>query len=62
MGFKNDIHKFSNQELFSQISNKKRLIETLQQNGKDSKTEEIEFCWLVREKQKRFHNKGNNAA
>lgn len=51
------ISRMSNQALFSMISNKKQTIEGLQAKGTDTKEMEIEFCYLVRERQRRFYRK-----
>jgi len=56
MSFKTDDKKsISNRALFTLIDNKKKAIENLQKNNLDSKKEEVEYCYLVRERQKRFH-------
>jgi len=56
MSFNTDDTKtISNRALFTLIDNKKQAIENLQKKKLDSKKEEIEYCYLVREKQRRFH-------
>jgi hypothetical protein len=45
----------SNRALFTLIDNKKQVIESLQKKKLDSKKEEVEYCYLVRERQRRFH-------
>jgi len=45
----------SNRALFTLIDNKKQVIENLQKKKLDSKKEEVEYCYLVRERQRRFH-------
>jgi hypothetical protein len=45
----------TNQALFTLIDNKKQAIDTLQKKKIDSKKEEVEYCYLVRERQRRFH-------
>lgn len=51
------IRDMSNQALFSMIENKKQNIESLKAKGGDSKAHELDYCYLVRERQKRFHRK-----
>jgi len=51
----NETRSMSNQALFTLIDNKKQAIERLQEKKLDSKKEEVEYCYLVREKQRRFH-------
>jgi hypothetical protein len=53
------IKTISNQALFTLIDNKKQAIETLRKKNKDSKKEEVEFCYLVRERQRRFYKRKN---
>jgi len=56
MSFNSDQTKtISNRALFTLIDNKKQAIESLQKKKLDSKKEEIEYCYLVRERQRRFH-------
>jgi hypothetical protein len=50
-----DFKTMSNQALFTLIDNKKQAIESMQKKKLDSKREEVEYCYLVREKQRRFH-------
>lgn len=58
MSFSADETKtISNRALFTLIDNKKQAIESLQKKRLDSKKEEVEYCYLVREKQRRFHKK-----
>jgi len=45
----------SNHALFTLIANKKQAIETLHNKKLSSRLEEIEYCYLVRERQRRFH-------
>lgn len=45
----------TNQALFTLIANKKLGIENLQKKKLTSKREEVEYCYLVRERQRRFH-------
>jgi hypothetical protein len=45
----------SNRALFTLIDNKKQAIESLQKKKLESKKEEEEYCYLVRERQRRFH-------
>ncbi len=45
----------SNQALFTLIANKKQAIDSLQKKKLASKLEEVEYCYLVRERQRRFH-------
>ena len=59
------IKGMSNQALFSMLANKKQTIEGMQKKGQDSKSLEVDFCYLMREKQLRFHRRskpdlGNN--
>lgn len=54
------ISEMPNQALFSLISNKKQTIEGLQAKGGDSKSLEIDYCYLVRERQKRFHRRSKH--
>jgi len=56
----NEIKTMSNHALFTIISNKKQVIESLQNKKLPSKQEEIEFCYLVRERQRRFHKTANH--
>jgi predicted RNA-binding protein with EMAP domain len=51
----NEIKTMSNHALFTIISNKKQAIENLQNKKLASKLEEVEYCYLVRERQRRFH-------
>lgn len=61
MGFSYDeIRAMTNHALFTMISNKKQAIESLQKKKLPSKKEEVEFCYLVREKQRRFHKTKNH--
>lgn len=56
MSFSTDETKaISNRALFTLIDNKKQAIERLRKKKLDSKKEEIEYCYLVRERQRRFH-------
>ena len=56
MSFDTDETKaMSNRALFTLIDNKKQAIESLQKKKLESKIEEVEFCYLVRERQRRFH-------
>lgn len=58
MSFNTDDTKtISNRALFTLIDNKKQAIENLQKKKLDSKKEEIEYCYLVREKQRRFRKR-----
>jgi len=50
-----EIRTMTNHALFTLISNKKQAIENLQKKKLSSKLEEVEFCYLVRERQRRFH-------
>ena len=50
-----EIKAMSNHALFTLIANKKQAIETLQKKKLTSKLEEVEYCYLVRERQRRFH-------
>ena len=54
------IKSMSNQALFSMLANKKQTIESLQKKGQDSKGLEMDFCYLMREKQLRFRRKGDS--
>ena len=54
------IRDMSNQALYSMIENKKQNIESLQSKGKDSKSLEEDYCYLVRERQKRFHRRNSH--
>ena len=51
----------SNQALFTLIDNKKLAIERLRRENRDSKREEVEYCYLVREKQLRIRHKSKRA-
>jgi len=56
MSFNTDqTNTMSNRALFTLIDNKKQVIESLQKKKLDSKKEEVEYCYLVRERQRRFH-------
>jgi hypothetical protein len=56
MSFNTDqTNTMSNRALFALIDNKKQVIESLQKKKLDSKKEEVEYCYLVRERQRRFH-------
>jgi hypothetical protein len=56
MSFDTDETKaMSNRALFTLIDNKRHTIEWLRDKKLDSIKEEIEYCYLVRERQKRFH-------
>jgi hypothetical protein len=50
-----DTKSMSNQALFTLIADKRAAIETLQVNKLTSIGEEIEVCYLIRERQRRFH-------
>ena len=52
----------SNQALFTLIDNKKQAIERLKKEQKNSKKEEVEYCYLVRERQKRFCKRDKHPA
>ena len=55
------ISEMSNQALFSMISNKKQTIESMQKKGQDSKRLEVDYCYLIREHERRFaHKKPRN--
>ena len=54
------IKSMSNQALFSMLANKKQTIEHLQKKGEDSKKLEMDFCYLMREKQLRFRRKDDS--
>ncbi len=45
----------NNRALFTLIDDKKQAIESLQKKKLESKKEEVEYCYLVRERQRRFH-------
>jgi len=51
------ISEMSNQALFSMIANKKATIESMQAKGQDSKPLEMDYCYLVREHERRFAHK-----
>lgn len=51
------ISEMSNQGLFSLMDNKKQAIERLQSKGGDSKSHEIDYCYLQRERDWRFRNR-----
>ena len=53
------IKGMSNQALFTMLANKKQTIEGLQRKGQNSKRMEMDFCYLMREKQLRFRRKGS---
>lgn len=53
----NSIKSMSNQALFSLMASKKQTIESMQKKGEDSKHLEVDFCYLMREKQLRFHRR-----
>jgi len=56
MSFDTDETKtMPNRALFTLIDNKQQAIENLQKKKLESKKEEIEYCYLVRERQRRFH-------
>jgi len=56
MSFDTDETKtMPNRALFALIDNKQQAIENLQKKKLESKKEEIEYCYLVRERQRRFH-------
>lgn len=48
------ISEMSNQALFSMIANKKATIESMQEKGQDTKGLEVDYCYLVREQERRF--------
>ncbi len=54
------IKGMSNQALFTMMANKKQTIESLQKKGEDSKKIEVDFCYLMREKQLRFRRKDSS--
>ena len=58
------ISEMSNQALFSMIANKKATIESMQEKGQDTKSLEVDYCYLVREHERRFAHKkrGNKRA
>jgi len=45
----------NNRALFTLIDDKRQAIESLQKKKLESKKEEVEYCYLVRERQRRFH-------
>lgn len=51
------IKSMSNQALFGMLADKKQTIEGLQRTGKESKKLEMDFCYLMREKQLRFNHR-----
>jgi hypothetical protein len=56
MSFSTDkIKAMSNRALFTLIDDKRQALERLHTKKLESIKEEVEFCYLVREKQRRFH-------